>query len=100
MDSIVRNVGELSSSERHVYESVLGQPLRNDQQVILQLVDGVADSTDVNINGAEVLLAPYTIWGDLDDAEIADLESAVLQRSDSRPTESRDDGIFPAPSDN
>jgi hypothetical protein len=86
MDSIIRNVGDLSSNERHVYENVFGQPLRDDQQVIVQLIecrtdDGIAAAT----NGAEASLALYTIWADLDDAEIGELESAILQRSDSRP---------------
>jgi hypothetical protein len=54
--------------------------------VIVQLIecrtdDGIAAAT----NGAEASLALYTIWADLDDAEIGELESAILQRSDSRP---------------
>lgn len=86
MDSVIRNVGDLSSSERHVYENVFGQPLRDDQQVIVQLVEscpngGIAATT----NGTAANLAPYTIWADLDDTEIGELESAILQRSDSRP---------------
>ena len=86
MDSIVRNVGDLSSNERHVYESVLGQPLRHGQRVIVQLVDNGTDAnSSSSTNGAEGLLAQYTIWEDLDDSEIAELESAILQRSDSRP---------------
>jgi hypothetical protein len=86
MDSVIRNVGELSSNERDVYENVFGQPLRDDQKVIVQLIescpgDGIAATT----KGAEADLAPYIIWADLDDAEIGELESAILQRSDSRP---------------
>jgi hypothetical protein len=86
MDSIIRNIGDLSSNERHVYENVFGQSLRDDQQVIVMLVescpgDGIAATT----NGVEGNLAPYKIWANLDDAEIGELESAILQRSDSRP---------------
>jgi hypothetical protein len=86
MDSIIRNVGDLSSNERHVYENVFGQQLRDDQQVVVQLIES---STDDRIaatpNGVEGNLAQYTIWADLEDAEIGELESAILQRSDSRP---------------
>lgn len=86
MDSIIRNVGELSSNERHVYENVFGQPLRDDQQVIVRLVEScVNDRVAATPNGANGNLASYAIWADLDDAEIGDLESAILQRSDSRP---------------
>jgi hypothetical protein len=86
MDSIIRNVGDLSSNERHVYESVFGQPLRDDQQVIVQLVEFcVSDRVAATPNGADGNLTPYAIWADLDDAEIGELESAILRRSDSRP---------------
>jgi hypothetical protein len=86
MDSIVRNVGELSANERHVYESVFGLPLRDDQRVIVQLADAdVSQIAPATNNGGDNLPPGYTIWADLSDAEIADLESAVLQRSDSRP---------------
>lgn len=86
MDSIVRNVGELSDNERHVYESVLGLPLRDGQRVIVQLAEAdVPSATQVAKNGTTTLPAEYTIWADLSDAEIVDLESVVLQRSDSRP---------------
>ena len=86
MDSIVRNVGELSDNERHLYESVLGLPLRDDQRVIVQLAD--ADTPPVTPaakNGGSTLPTEYAIWADLSDAEIVDLESVVLQRSESRP---------------
>jgi hypothetical protein len=86
MDSIIRNVGDLSSNERHVYENVFGQPLRDDQQVIVQLVESCAgDGIAASPRGVEGNLAPYTIWADLDDAEIGELESAILQRSDGHP---------------
>lgn len=86
MDSIIRTVGELSSNERHVYENVFGQPLRDDQQVIVRLVEScVNDRVATTPNGANGNLTSYAIWADLDDTEIGDLESAILQRSDSRP---------------
>ena len=86
MDSVVRNVSELSADEKHVLENVLGQPLHGDQNVIVQLVDvnagGVAAPA---INGAENALDPYEMWADLSDEDIAELESAILKRSESRP---------------
>jgi hypothetical protein len=87
MDSVVRNVFDLSADERQVYESVLGQALQNNQQIIVQLVNpetgNAAPSTD---NGTSSLLEPYAIWADFADEEIAELESAILDRSESRPT--------------
>ncbi len=86
MDSVVRNVADLPADERHVYESVLGQQLRDDQRVVVQLVESGAGPVAATTKGAENQPAWYTIWADLSDAEIADLESAILQRSESRPT--------------
>jgi len=90
MDAIVRNVSDLTPDERHVYENVLGQPLRDNQRVLVQLVEDAsrsdASQPSVLINGADDLPEWCTIWADLDDNEIAELESAILQRSDSRPT--------------
>ena len=85
MESAIRNVAELSADERHVYENVLGQPLRDDQRIIVQLLDG-GQIAPISINGPGELPDWCAIWADLSDEEIADLESAILERSDSRPT--------------
>ncbi|MEX2308525.1 MAG: hypothetical protein WD738_13070 [Pirellulales bacterium] len=87
MDSVVRNVADLSADERHVYESVLGQPLQNNQRVIVQLMNVDAGKVaSPATNGAENILEWYEMWADLSDEEVAGLESAILQRSESRPT--------------
>jgi hypothetical protein len=86
MDSVIRNVSDLSADERHVYEDVLGQPLRNDQQVVVQVVGTDAGQGAAKTNGAENILANYAIWADLGDVEVADLEAAILERSESRPS--------------
>ena len=84
MNSIVRNVADLSADERHVYESVLGQQLRDDQRVMVQLIDVEANQeAAVSTNGAHELPDWCTIWSDLSDADVADLESAILERTDS-----------------
>jgi hypothetical protein len=85
MDSVVRNVSELSADEKHVFETVLGQPLHDDQNVVVQLVDVNAGNVAApEVNGAENNLESYELWADMSDEEIAELEAAVLQRSDSR----------------
>ena len=38
MESIVRNVADIEGNERHIYESVLGQQLRDHQQVIIRVI--------------------------------------------------------------
>jgi hypothetical protein len=39
MESIIRNVGEINTDERRVYESVLGHTLRENQRVIIRVVE-------------------------------------------------------------
>jgi hypothetical protein len=91
MDSIVRNVADLSPDERHVYEHALGQPLRADQRVIIQLANADVGQmsnapTPASPSGMDQLPDWCAIWADLSDEEIADLELAILDRSDSRPS--------------
>jgi hypothetical protein len=86
MNSVVRNVADLSADERHVYERVLGQPLQKDQRVIVQLMNAdAAKGTSPATNSAESILESYEMWADLSDEQVAELESAILQRSESRP---------------
>jgi hypothetical protein len=85
MNSVIRNVADLSADERHVYENVLGQALQDDQKVIVQLVDECAVENCVQkISGTNVL-EPYAMWADFSDEEVAALESEILDRSESRP---------------
>jgi hypothetical protein len=88
MTSVFRNVAELPADERQVYERVLQQPLQNDQQVLIQLVNAEDHNSSAKLPvGDEIdLLDPYAIWTDLSDEEVADLESGILDRSESRPT--------------
>ncbi len=86
MDSIVRNVADLPADERRLYESVLGQTLQENQQILVQLVNIEASRmAPPKTNGTAGALEPYAIWADFSDEEIAELESAILDRSDSRP---------------
>jgi hypothetical protein len=87
MDSVVRNVSDLSANEKHVFENVLGQPLHSDQNVIVQLVEvNTGNFAAPEVNGTENVLESYKLWADMSDEEIAELEAAILQRSDSRST--------------
>jgi hypothetical protein len=85
MNSVVRNVADLSADERQVYESVLGQPLQNNQQIVVQVLSGNDSKGPLSLGDADVL-EPYAMWAELSDEEIAELESEILVRSESRPT--------------
>lgn len=47
MESIIRNVGEINTDERRLYESVLGRALRENQQVIIRVVEMDMEPDDV-----------------------------------------------------
>jgi len=39
MESIIRNVSEIETDERRVYESVLGHPLGENQQILIRVIE-------------------------------------------------------------
>jgi len=89
-------VTDLSAEQRHAFEGVLGQPLRDDQRVVIQVAyptqeDVQADQAEEigpAANQSRILPDWVTIFADLSDEEIAELESAILDRSEDRPQES------------
>ena len=96
MESISYSVTDLSADQRHAFEGVLGQPLRDDQRVVVQVADqpkSIVGGSDAELRTLQTTSHPHelpdwvTIFADLSDEEIAELESAILDRSASRPTE-------------
>lgn len=81
MESITRNVGELSASERTAFETAVGHPLVEGQQVILQVLDASKPSAAAS---AEETLDRLAIFADLSEEVALDLEAAILDRSPSR----------------
>jgi hypothetical protein len=95
MDTIVRNVLDLSANERHAFEGVLGQPLRDDQRVIVQLVGTEASQPNsaprppldemitIKREGDVGILPDWcAVFADLSDEEFAEIEAAILTRAD------------------
>jgi hypothetical protein len=92
MNSIISNVRDLEAPQRQTLEAVVGHPLHDNEQVIIQVV--ALDSQDVEPNRGRVIdeeSAPALpdwcdVYEGLTDEEIEDLEQAILQRADlSRP---------------
>jgi hypothetical protein len=100
MESISRNVGDLTATERQVYETVLGHRLRAGQQIVVQLLD--VDANDVDANGganptaatspsvtppqqnsdANTRLPEWCdVYRGLSDEQVAEVEEAILTRS-------------------
>jgi hypothetical protein len=95
MTPVAYNVTDLSADQRHAIEGVLGQPLRDNQQVVIQVAEhpqskvrrddeaapGSKESSD------RTLPVWASIFADLSTDEIDELESVILDRSESRDVE-------------
>jgi hypothetical protein len=56
MEAIIRNVGDINTDERRVYESVLGHTLRENQRVIIRVIE-LGDEPDQATRKAALGLA-------------------------------------------
>jgi len=85
MEKITRNVRELENNERRVYETALGQQLRDNQQVIIQVITvGASEEKEkVGSGGQPTGTLPdwCNVYEGLSDEEIAEIETVILDRS-------------------
>jgi len=96
MESISRNFGDLSPTERQVYETVLGHRLHAGQQIVVQLIDHNANKGDANKvpNKANPCSKPVQneddksllpewcgVYRGLSDEEVEAIEDSILARS-------------------
>lgn len=108
MESITRIVGDLTQSERQVYETVLGHELRAGQTVLVQLID--VDTADNGQEAKPVVSVDRTSteapgqdngdplqlpeWCDvfrgLSDEEVDAVEQSILSRCQSTRNVDRD----------
>ena len=89
MESITRNVRDIPSGELRLYETVLGAKLRENQQVIIQVI-GLGEQVQEPVSSPEkegdhaapgVTLPDWcNVYEGLSEAEISDVESVVLDR--------------------
>jgi hypothetical protein len=84
MDKITRNVRDLKQDERRVYEAALGERLRENQQVVLQVVTPTEPkpAEGAPLTTATAQLPDWcNIYEGLSDEEIAEIEEVILDRS-------------------
>ena len=93
METVIRNVGEIDVHDREALEHVLGYALRDDQQLVIRIVNLPGQREPVTApalhggNGSPELPEWCNVYDGLSDDEIADLEKTILQRADlSRPS--------------
>ncbi len=93
METVIRNVGEIDAHDREALEHVLGHALRENQQLVIGIVNLEIQSEPVQepahcANGSPALPEWCNVYDGLSDDEIADMEKTILQRAElSRPSE-------------
>lgn len=92
MKTIIRDTADLDGNDRTLLERLLGERLRDDQQLVIGIVDRQSRREPTRQTPLAPAAAPiFPDWCDvyegLSDEEIAELESVILQRADlSRPS--------------
>ena len=83
MESITRNVAEMGNGDRQTLERLLGQPLHESQQVVIQVVNQSAEEVDLHVASMTDRLPTWRhVYEGLSDDQVADLEKIVLARVD------------------
>lgn len=94
MEALIRNVGDINAQDRQALEHVLGQSLRENQQLVIHIVNlkvqPESSQTPTTQQGSDTPTLPdwCNVYEGLSDTDIADMEQTILQRADlGRPTE-------------
>ena len=87
METVIRNVGDIDARDREALEHVLGCALRENQQLLIGIVNLQVQSVPVPepsrcSNGSPVLPEWCNVYDGLSEDEVADLEKTILQRAD------------------
>jgi hypothetical protein len=94
MESLIRNVGDINAHDRQALEHVLGQSLRENQQLVIHIVNLNVQpepaQTPATQQGSDSSTLPEwcNVYEGLSDTDITEMEQTILQRADlGRPTE-------------
>lgn len=80
MEAIIRNVRDMESSERRVLEHVLGQQLRENQQLFVSIMD-VAPEPDGEFRPVQTLEDWTHVYDGLGDDEVEAIDSIAKTRA-------------------
>lgn len=90
MHDVTHNVKDIDSTDRRALERLLGERLRENQQLIIRVVNANDnhEGGEPTTKGSQTLPDWCNVYEGLSDEEIADLERTILNRADlSRPSE-------------
>ena len=83
METVVHNKRDLGDNERSTAEQLVGHVLRDDHQIIIQVVAGNGFPGEAPSLG-DTLPGWCNVYEGLTDAEIADMELSIVRSDSSR----------------
>jgi hypothetical protein len=85
MEAVIRKVRDIEECDRHMLEHVLGRPLHQNQQIIVQVVTLGDTPTQAPVadraGDTDALPDWCNVYEGLTAEQVADLESVVLDRA-------------------
>lgn len=87
MEAIIRHVRDLGMNDRSMIERIVGQPLHENERLVIQVVANDAGTQQAVPNLSESLPEWCNVFEGLSDERVAELESVILKRANlSRPS--------------
>jgi len=84
VETIIRNVRDLDQTDRSVLERVVGHSLRESQQIVIQVTNAANEPTPTAEAGGNQLPAWCDVYEGLSDAQIDQLDQAIVRDRSSR----------------
>lgn len=85
METVVHNIRDLSGNERSAAEQLVGHPLRENQQLVIQVVSLDVDTTPSDAETGEGSLPEWcNVYAGLTDEEVAEIEKSIVRDHGSR----------------
>jgi hypothetical protein len=89
MENIVRNVRDIEADDRHALEHVVGQTLRENQRLIIQIaeVDVSAEAGPTGNNDQQTLDQWTSVYDGLSDEAVEAIDKSIKERANlTRPS--------------
>jgi hypothetical protein len=83
MKQIVRNVRDIDAEHRSAIEDVVGQSLRDSQQIIIQIadVDGGSNSHETDVRRTQSVAEWLQVYEGLSEQQIGDIDAIIKSRA-------------------
>lgn len=85
METVVHNIRDLKGNKRSAAEQLVGHALRENQQLVIQVVTLDLGSTPTGAVAGEGKLPEWcNVYEGLTDAEVDEIEKSIVRSHDSR----------------